>query len=240
MTDQEQTNNVVTQNNRGLWIRGTVRLVVAALFIGTPLFLGAGTIDWPRGWLFLALLGATLIFNMTLLLIKNPTLVRERWKRRKDTKKFDKVFGLFYFIAIVAMLVLAGMDALRFQWTSMPGSLLYAGVALHFLGLVPVLWSLLTNPHLETTVRIQKDRDHKVVSSGPYRYVRHPMYVGIILLFLGWPLVLGSWMAFGVAWLITLLFFVRTGLEDKTLRAELSGYTEFCESTRYRLIPGVW
>jgi protein-S-isoprenylcysteine O-methyltransferase Ste14 len=240
MTQHDQPSSTGRQSNAALTIRGAVRLVVVALFIATPLFLGAGTMNWPRGWFFIALLGTTLLFNLTMMIVKNPTLLRERWKRRKDTKKFDKVFGLFYFISIVAMLVLAGMDAVRYQWTSMPPVLLYVGIALHCLGLVPVLWSLLTNPHLETTVRIQKDRGHRVISDGPYRYVRHPMYVGIILLFLGWPLVLGSWVALGVAWFITALFFVRASLEDKTLRAELSGYEEFCKTTRYRLIPGIW
>ena len=132
------------------------------------------------------------------------------------------------------------MDAVRFQWTSMQSSLLYVGVAMHVLGMIPVLGSLLSNPHLETTVRIQTDRGHRVVTDGPYRYVRHPMYVGINLAFWGWSLVLGSWVAFGVACVVVVLLVVRTALEDKTLRNELPGYMEYCEKTRYRLIPGMW
>jgi protein-S-isoprenylcysteine O-methyltransferase Ste14 len=166
--------------------------------------------------------------------------MRERWKRRSDTKRFDKVFSLAYLVAILAFFVLAGMDAVRFQWTSMRPELLWIGVAMHLLGMIPVLWSLLTNPHLETTVRIQSDRDHKVISDGPYRYVRHPMYVGTNVMIPGWSLILGSWVATGVALVLAVLFVVRTALEDRTLREELPGYTDYCEETRYRLIPGVW
>lgn len=196
--------------------------------------------DWLRGWIFLAFLGLSFFLNLTIMLIKTPTLLRERWKRRKDTKRFDKIFGLFYLTSGFALFALAGIDSVRYGWTSVPWSLLYVGVALHIIGSIPMIWSMISNPHLETTVRIQSDRDHQVVSAGPYRYVRHPMYVGVILMFLGWPLILGSWVALGVSCFVVLLFFVRTSLEDKTLRDELEGYEEFCTRTRYRLIPGLW
>ena len=140
----------------------------------------------------------------------------------------------------MALLVLSGFDAVRYRWTSMPGWLLPIGAALHFAGLGPVLWTILSNPHAETTVRIQTDRGHRVVSTGPYRFVRHPMYVGIIVMFLGWPLILGSWVGLAVAGGIAALFFVRTALEDATLRRELEGYEAFCRETRYRLVPGMW
>jgi protein-S-isoprenylcysteine O-methyltransferase Ste14 len=240
MTDQKQTAPDDPRNGAPLWVRGAVRLVAVCVFISIPLFWGAGTLDWPRGWVFLALLASTFILNMTLVLAKNPTLMRERWKRRKDTKRFDKVFGWAYLVAVPAFFVLAGMDSVRFRWTSMQPSLLYVGVAMHVLGMIPVLGALLTNPHLETTVRIQTDREHRVVMDGPYRYVRHPMYVGISLAFWGWSLILGSWVAFGVACVVVVLLVVRTALEDETLRNELPGYIDYCEKTRYRLIPGVW
>ena len=240
MTRQEESAREGPQKEIPLWIRGLVRLVFVCAFMGIPLFLGAGTLGWQRAWIFLAVLGLTFLFNLILLLSKNPTLMRERWKRRPDTKPFDKVFGLAYLVAIVSFFVLAGMDAVRFQWTSMPPELLWVGVAMHLLGMAPVLWSLLTNPHLETTVRIQSDRDHTVVSDGPYRYVRHPMYVGINIMIPGWALVLETWVAMAMAGVLAVLFVIRTALEDKTLREELPGYTEYCEKTRFRLIPGIW
>jgi protein-S-isoprenylcysteine O-methyltransferase Ste14 len=223
-----------------LRIRGVIRLAIALLFIGVPLFWGAGTLDWPRGRLFLGMVGATLLVNLTVLLVWRPGLMQERWRRRKDTKPFDKVFGILYLLSVLALFKYAGMDAVRYRWTSMPEWTLYVGVALHVLGCCPVLWALLANPYLETTVRIQKDRGHRVISDGPYRYARHPMYAGMIPMFLGWPLVLGSYVALGVAGFIAALLLVRTVLEDRTLQQELPGYTAYCETTRYRLVPGLW
>ncbi|MGE0621971.1 MAG: isoprenylcysteine carboxylmethyltransferase family protein [Pseudomonadales bacterium] len=228
------------RSSAALWVGGGTRLVVALTCIGVLLFGGAGTFSWARGWLFLGVLGATLAFNLSFLIRINPVLLEERWKRRSDTKPFDRVFGALYFLATLLMLGTAGMDSVRWQWTHMPETLLYAGLALHFAGMVPVLAALLANPHLETTVRIQTDRDHRVISTGPYRYVRHPMYVGLILLFLGWPLLLGSWVAAAFGFAVAVLLIVRTALEDRTLRAELAGYRAFCDQTRYRLLPGVW
>jgi protein-S-isoprenylcysteine O-methyltransferase Ste14 len=226
--------------HRELWVRGLVRLALLGPFVGALLFGAAGTLAWSRGWVFIALLLLTLGANLTLMLRRNPELVRERWKRREDTKPFDKVFGVFYLLSLPALFVVAGLDAGRFGWTTMPSELLWVGIALHVLGLVPILAALLFNPHLETTVRIQKDRDHQVVTDGPYRVVRHPMYVGIIVMFAGWPLVLGSWAAMGVVAALAALFVIRTALEDRTLRAELPGYEAYTKQTRYRLLPGVW
>jgi protein-S-isoprenylcysteine O-methyltransferase Ste14 len=154
---------------------------VATLAVGVLLFWSAGTLHWPRGWIFIGLFSGSLLANLSLMLWKAPSRATERWKRRADTKPFDKVFSLAYSTALVALFVLAGLDAVRYHWTSMPDGLVYLGAALHFAGMGPVLWVLLSNPHAESTVRIQTDRDHRVVSTGPYRFVRHPMYVAIIL-----------------------------------------------------------
>ena len=108
MTDQEQRPPDGMRKDLPLWVRGVVRLVAVCAFISIPLFWGAGTLDWQRGWAFLALLALTFAVNLTLLLNKNPTLVRERWKRRKDTKRFDKTFGWAYLVVVVAFFVLAG------------------------------------------------------------------------------------------------------------------------------------
>jgi protein-S-isoprenylcysteine O-methyltransferase Ste14 len=234
MTDQQG------QTSRSFVRRGVVRLVFVVVFVGVPLFSGAGTLGWTRGWMFLALLVASFGLNMAVMVRRNPALLRERWKRRSDTKSFDKVFGIAYLTSTLAMLAVAGLDSGRYRWTTMTDSLLYVGVLLHFMGLIPVVWSMMCNPHLETTVRVQRDRNHRVVSDGPYQYVRHPMYVGMILMYLGWPLVLGSWAAFAVSLSIGVLLCLRTAMEDATLQNELAGYAEFCQQTRYRLIPGLW
>jgi protein-S-isoprenylcysteine O-methyltransferase Ste14 len=103
-----------------------------------------------------------------------------------------------------------------------------------------ITWAMMANPHAETTVRIQTDRDHKAVTSGPYRIVRHPMYVGAILMYPAAALMFGSMWALAISGLIAILFVWRTALEDRTLRRELPGYEEFAALTRYRLIPGLW
>lgn len=240
MNNRIQTAQSRTGNNGSLWFRGVARLLGAGLFLFVPLFAGAGTIVWLRGWLFFGLFMLNIVVNLIVLIAKAPELLEERWKRRKDTKRFDKVFGIFYLLSILIMLVISGVDSVRHEWSDMSELLIFVGVGLHILGSIPIMWSLLTNPHLETTVRIQTDRGHRVISTGPYRYVRHPMYVGMILMIFGWPLILGSWAALGVASFIIILFFVRTALEDATLQNELDGYRAFCEQTPYRLIPGLW
>jgi len=135
---------------------------------------------------------------------------------------------------------LAGLDAGRFRWSSTPPSLRILG----WLGLLAAggmgWWSMSADTYLSHMVRIQHDRGHRVVTTGPYQYVRHPMYVGTILFALGVPLVLGSCWALVPGGSIGVLFVVRTALEDRMLRDQLSGYKEYAERVRYRLLPGIW
>jgi len=135
---------------------------------------------------------------------------------------------------------LAGMDAVRFRWSSMPFVSVYIGAVLYGLSMALVGWVLCTNPFAESSVRIQHDRGHTVVSSGPYRFVRHPMYVGSCFMYAATGLILGSVWALLDAGLLAILLVVRTALEDRTLRRELAGYEEYASRTRCRLIPGVW
>ena len=228
------------KGNNDLWIRGVIRIIFGGVFVAIPIFWAAGTLDWTQGWVFVALLVSTFGITTGSMLLKNPELMRHRWKRQDNTKPFDKVFGLFYLLTLIIMLVLPGLDVVRYGWTQMPSSLVAVGAGLHCLGLVPVLWTMMANPHLETTVRIQEDRGHQVITDGPYRFVRHPMYVGILPIFLGWPLILGSTAALAAWALFVVLFFIRTALEDRMLRNELPGYEDFCQKTRYRLVPGLW
>jgi protein-S-isoprenylcysteine O-methyltransferase Ste14 len=116
----------------------------------------------------------------------------------------------------------------------------YPGVIVFALAMALVGWTLAVNRHAETTVRIQTDRGHAVVTWGPYRFVRHPMYVGAIFMYAGTPLVWGSVAALGISSAIILLFVWRTVLEDRMLQRELPGYVEYAARTRFRLIPGLW
>jgi protein-S-isoprenylcysteine O-methyltransferase Ste14 len=171
---------------------------------------------------------------------KAPDLLKERMRRKKDVKSWDKIIMAFYSFFLILILILPGLDAVRFQWSNVP---LYAKI-LAFIGYVPgsalAFWAMRENAFLSDVVRIQEDRGHTVCTTGPYKYVRHPMYVGVILIMLCFPISLGSFYTLIPAVIIMILFSVRTALEDKTLREELPGYKEYAQNVRYRLIPGIW
>lgn len=211
-----------------------------AWFIGT-LWLAAGRLDWIRGWIWVAIAVLTMTSVGVIVQRLNPALLEQRTKwRRKDTKRFDKIFLAAYAPLILFQPALAALDAERYRWTAMPFAFVYAGVALFVVAAVLILWVLLVNPFAETCVRIQTDRGHRVITTGPYRFVRHPMYVGMIAMYFGTPLILGSVWALALSVVIAGLVVWRTALEDRTLRRELGGYEEYAARTRYRLAPGIW
>ena len=209
-------------------------------FLGS-LFGAAGRLNWIRGWIAVAMwvVGVSTIG----LVVKhyNPRLLEARAKwRRKDTKPFDRIFLAIFLPLLVIQPPVAGLDAVRYRWSSVPFAFVYVGAILFALSVVVIAWALAVNPYAESTVRIQTDRGHTVVTSGPYRFVRHPMYAGFVPMYLAIPLVWGSVWALVLAVAIILLFIWRTAREDQTLRQELPGYEEYAARTRYRLLPGVW
>jgi protein-S-isoprenylcysteine O-methyltransferase Ste14 len=204
-------------------------------------FGSAGRLDWVRGWICVIAYILAMSTAAVLIKLKNPTLLEARanW-RHKDTKSFDKVFLRLFAPLIVVQPAIAGLDAVRFHWSSMPFATVYAGTALYAAATAIIGWTMTVNPFAEATVRIQTERGHKTVTTGPYRIVRHPMYVGAILMYIGAALIFGSMWALAVGGLIAALFIWRTAMEDRTLRNELPGYEQFAAVTRYRLLPGVW
>jgi len=224
--------------------RSRKRLIQVAAFATlwfSALFGSAGRLDWTRGWIYAALYSAGMAAIGVVVSRSNAALMEERAKwRHKDTKRFDKIFVATYVPLTYIQPAVAGMDAVRFGWSSMPFPLVYAGAAVLALAMALIAWTLAVNRYAETTVRIQTDRGHTVVTSGPYRFVRHPMYAGAIGMNLATPLILGSVWALAVSGCISVLFIWRTALEDRTLRRELSGYEEYAARTRYRLLPGAW
>jgi len=219
----------------------TVQLVVFVSAWLLSLFGSAGRWDWTRGWIYAVLYGGGMTLIGVVIRRANPELLEARARiRRKDTKPFDKVFIAIYFPLTLVQPAVAGLDVVRFGWSEMPESTIYAGIPLLLVGMALIGWTMLVNRHAETTVRIQHDRGHTVVDRGPYRFVRHPMYVGANLMHVGTALVLGSWWALAVAGVILLLFIWRTAMEDRTLRRELPGYEDYAARTRFRLLPGVW
>jgi protein-S-isoprenylcysteine O-methyltransferase Ste14 len=143
-------------------------------------------------------------------------------------------------VSLIGSFVLMAFDAVRFHWSQIPLSLRVVGA---FLVLLSIYFSYLAcreNTFAATAVKIQTERGHRVVSTGPYAYVRHPMYTGFVFFYIGVPLLLGSWYGLAAAMLSLSILGGRVVLEERTLMAELAGYREYVERVRYRLIPGIW
>ena len=225
-----------------MWGYNTIaKQVLSPIILAVIMFALAGTTDWPWGWLFSVVHVLAWVMMTIVLLRENPELLNARGKRRADAKRWDMVILVFYGINWIALLVFGALDR-RYGWTAPVSPVWHIlGNALILLGFAITTWAMAVNRNFEVAVRIQEDRGHNVISSGPYRYVRHPGYTGVILSFyLGMPLALGSWPAGLMALIGLVIMVVRTALEDRTLQDELPGYTEFTQKTRYRLFPGVW
>ena len=207
---------------------------------GGLLFWAAGTLSWTRGWVHVGLWIVTLATNLVILLRTNPDVLAARMNRQQTFAKFEKVMLPLFVPAILAIPVLAGLDAVRYQWTLLPLWIAGLGAIFHIAGDVFILWSMIVNPHLEKVVRIQSERDHRVITTEPYAIIRHPMYVGLILVLVGMPLLLGSSWALLPVGVMALLLVIRTAFEDRLLRKELPGYEAYTHKTPHRLIPCIW
>lgn len=217
------------------------RSIVGSAVFPAIAFVGAGRLDWPRGWLYGVLFVAVAVAGTQIVERANPGLMAARSRGfRKDTKGFDRVFYVLFLPLMAIYPLLAGIDAVRFVWAPLPWWTVWPGILLFAAGSAFTTWALVVNRHAEGTVRIQSDRGHAVVSDGPYRFVRHPIYVGTIVGLPAVALVLGSAWALVPMVLIVVLFVWRTAREDRTLRQELAGYEAYARRTSYRLVPGIW
>ncbi len=215
-----------------------------AIIIAALLFLAAGSFDWPWGWVFAIVYLACWVGLSIALAVGNPELLNQRGQRVKQatvgTKKWDLVLLAIYFVLLLVQPVVAGLDW-RYGWSAPVATTVYVlGNALMILGFIPLTWSMIVNRNFEPSVRIQESRGHQVATGGPYRFVRHPGYGGVILQFLALPIALGTWAALIPGGLGALVFVIRTALEDRTLQEELPGYADYARHTRYRLVPGLW
>jgi protein-S-isoprenylcysteine O-methyltransferase Ste14 len=158
----------------------------------------------------------------------------------KGTKSWDLILIWILFAGLAAIPLVAGLDAGRFHWAPAPPWAVVLGYLLFATGYLGTGWPQAVNRHFEPSVRIQSDRDHQVITAGPYAYIRHPGYVFATILAVGSALALGSWSALVPAVLVALVLVVRTMMEDATLQRELPGYAEFAQRVRYKWIPGIW
>lgn len=229
------------QMRRGI-TRWILQAVVGTAGYGAILFLSAGTWRWGWGWLFMIVLTLFLVAHPLILIPTRPDLLVERQKGTlaSGVKNWDKWLTSLAGGGMILIWIVAGLD-LRFGWTpSFPLIAHLLGLAGVTLGYTLFLWAMFANPFFSEGVRIQTERDHIPATSGPYRFVRHPGYSGVILSHLAMPLLLGSPWGLLPAAGVVVLFLIRTHLEDQMLLAELAGYDQYARQTPYRLIPGIW
>jgi protein-S-isoprenylcysteine O-methyltransferase Ste14 len=223
-------------------VRLTVRTFIWYGVMGILLFLAAGTFAWPGAWAYLVLMVALSFILGIDLARHDPELLRERLGSpvQRNQPSADKVLLVVLLLSIFAWLVLMGLDAKRFAWSSVP-------VLVQVLGALMTLWSIWfcyrtmrENSFAAPVVKLQKERGQRVISTGPYAFVRHPMYFGAAFYFIGTALLLGSWWGVIAALVLIGLICIRIPIEEKALRAGLKGYDEYAAHVRYRLIPHVW
>jgi protein-S-isoprenylcysteine O-methyltransferase Ste14 len=205
------------------------------------LFLPAGSWAWFRGWLIVfVIVTASVVITLYLRRV-NPEVIAGRVNRHEGTKRWDFLLGAFFLLpTMLAIPIVAALDDGRFHWLPVPWWGCVMGYTLLITGMVGLTWAESVNKFFEPSVRIQTDRGHRVIDSGPYSIVRHPGYVSGFLVIIGMPVCLGSLWALIPAVLACLLLVVRTIWEDQTLRNELTGYQEYARRVQYRLIRGIW
>lgn len=218
------------------WI--SLAIYIAVLTI--TLFWPAGTIDWRRGWLFLTLFVILMLVCVSWIQRDNPELFAARSRFQKGTKAWDAIVASLSILIFVIIIPLAALDDARFRWAPTPDWVTFSGYALLTIGFLGVTWAQSVNRHFEPTVRIQSDRDHKVIDTGPYAHIRHPGYAFAIPMMAGMALSLGSLYALIPVGLAIVLLAGRTLAEEAVLRDGLPGYTEYANRVKYRWLPYVW
>lgn len=214
---------------------------ILTVAMGALLFASAGTLHWASAWAFLiaaALLGPLCGWWLYRL---DPALLAERLRPviQREQPPADKAFIIAFIAAILAWLIAMGLDR-RHLASDMPLALQSVGFVLYLACMLFTMWVFRENSFAAPVVKLQAERAQRVISTGPYAHVRHPMYSGMILFFAGVPLMLGSWWGLAMAPLLLVLLAVRIRIEERTLREGLSGYADYAARVRYRLLPGVW
>ncbi len=223
-------------------VQVAIRLVILSAIFPLFLFPFAGRWDWGVAWVLIAIMAVATLLSRLLLVRVHPDLLSERASSldAENTKPWDKVLAPAMGLTPLLVLVVAGLDE-RHQWSpTLSLGVQVVGLVLAAVGYGIATWAMLSNRFFSGVVRIQTERNHEVVDSGPYAFVRHPGYTGNLIAGLGFPLALSSLWALLPLLLVLIVTVIRTRLEDETLQKELPGYAEFTSRTRYRLVPGIW
>jgi protein-S-isoprenylcysteine O-methyltransferase Ste14 len=214
-------------------------LIFSLAITALCLFGSSGRIDWLNAWVLLGLSCATGVAT-TAALWRTPELAAERTSA-KPAKNWDKVLvSIAVLLGPMSTWIIAGLE-FRLHWSNaMPAVAFGAGIAVAVLGAALLAWAMKSNEFFSSVVRIQKERGHTVVAGGPYRFIRHPGYAGMMAFTLATPLILNSRWAFVPAVAAVAATAFRTVLEDRTLQNELEGYADYARRVKYKLIPGIW
>lgn len=220
--------------------RYAIRETMGIVVMGVALFWSAGRIDWWPAWAAIGVMAAWITVTAIVIFRFNPDLLAERLGPRKGAKPWDTAIMSILGLTQLVRYIVAGFDQ-RYGWTGdFPLAAQMAALNVCVLGYALVVWATASNTFFSQIVRIQTERGHTVATAGPYNYVRHPAYVGAILYELAVPVLLASWWAFIASGLSAILLILRTALEDRTLRAELTGYVDYARQVHHRLLPGIW
>jgi protein-S-isoprenylcysteine O-methyltransferase Ste14 len=209
--------------------------------MGVLLFLSAGTLHWIGAWVYMVVMVGLSLTMGVALARRDPGLMNERLRPpiQKTQTAADKILLSILLLGIFAWLALMGLD-IRFGWSPVPVWAQVIGMLILLVGIWICYLTMLENSFAAPVVKIQDERGQKVITTGPYAYVRHPMYAGAILYFAGTALLLGSWWGLASVLVFIVLLAIRTFIEEKTLRTGLRGYDDYAARVRYKLIPMVW
>ena len=232
-----------SEDRKRNWLGTAIGFALFLLLLPAALMGSAGTADWPMGWILVALLLGSTVVSRMIVWRKFPDLLEERGRFTtvQGVKPWDRVIVRWVgLIGPLASFVVAGLDHRNAWPPPVSVSLQVLALLLVVLGFGLGVWAMAVNRFFSAVVRIQRERGHRVVDTGPYRWVRHPSYAGALIAYLAIPVMLDAlWALLPVALLCAVLI-VRTLLEDRTLLQELPGYEQYARTTRFRLLPGVW
>jgi protein-S-isoprenylcysteine O-methyltransferase Ste14 len=218
-------------------------IAYVTLFYGAALFIPAGTVGWVRGWVLLGVTFLSAAASTVYLELTSPEIVKERWKPpiQQGQPLADKVVLSLFILLYTATVVITPLDVFRWHLLPKPGPVVsWLGLILYVASWVMITRVLRENAFASPAVRYQEERNHRVIETGPYAVVRHPMYAGAIPLILGLPLWLESYAAALAGLLACALISVRISFEEEFLTARLPGYSDYMRKVRWRLIPGIW
>ncbi len=217
-----------------------IRMYAGFLVLSASIFVIAGRLTYWQGWLFCGIILISFVI-ISVKFASRKDLLQERFKPGPGVKWWDRIFFIFHIVFIIALFEVSIYDGGRFHWSPKLPIVVYIVAYIIILSSYYfILWAMWINNFFSRNARIQTDRGHYVVQNGPYSFVRHPGYLGMILSFLCMPLVFGSLWGLIPAVLDAIALITRTYLEDRMLQNELAGYSDYAKKVRFRLIPGLW